>query len=167
MEVTQSYPITVPQLSTMIPNPNPRSQPIEHRWRSHSPTLGKRIQLEPTPSYKYELVSWDYELPNIWKNIQTTNQMATNWGSVWYLQITLFVELCYRIDLGDNPFPCYEPTAPRNQDVLFVGIYTSHHIMGGWDYHIRLKLKLRIFNVPLVKSTSRTESVLQTLLKVD
>ena len=56
--------------------------------------------------------------------------MATNWGSVWYLQITLFVELCYRIDLGDNPFPCYEPTAPRNQDVLFVGIYTSHHIMG-------------------------------------
>ena len=75
--------------------------------------------------------------------------MATNWGSVWYLQITLFVELCYRIDLGDNPFPCYETTAPRNQDVLFVGIYTSHHIMGGWDYHIRLNWNCEFSMFPL------------------
>ena len=56
--------------------------------------------------------------------------MATNWGSVWYLQITLFVELCYRIDLGDNPFPCYEPTPPRNQEVYSLG-FTHRTILWG------------------------------------
>jgi len=30
--------------------------------------------VEPYPSEKYEFVSWDDEIPNIWKMFQTTNQ---------------------------------------------------------------------------------------------
>jgi hypothetical protein len=35
------------------------------------------------PSEKYEFVSWDYDIPNIWKKMfQTTNKMIS-YGYIW------------------------------------------------------------------------------------
>ena len=38
---------------------------------------------EPYPSEKYELVSWEYEIPNIWKNMfQTTKQIESTFKNM-------------------------------------------------------------------------------------
>ena len=41
--------------------------------------LKKKLIGGSNPSEKYEFVSWDDDIPNIWRNkIQTTNQIVTN-----------------------------------------------------------------------------------------
>jgi len=36
------------------------------------------LVVEPYPSEKYELVSWDDEIPNIWKGINSMVPVTTN-----------------------------------------------------------------------------------------